>query len=128
MGPVEDPARGVVAVDRAKAPPSLVQVPVDGVLGEAKLAGDLLGAHVAIDEAKAFALTFREAVEAFDLIRKGRVALVHRGGTLCERSASTSRRNIKPWLLTLRQIAAGEFRRHFPEVDAAFGGMTVDLG
>jgi hypothetical protein len=44
-------------------------VPVDGVLGETQLAGDLLGAHVAIDESKAFALTLGEAVEAFDLVR-----------------------------------------------------------
>lgn len=55
-------------------------MPVDGVLGEAQLAGDLLGAHVAIDETKALALTLGEAVETFDLIRKGRVALIHRGG------------------------------------------------
>ena len=55
-------------------------MPVDGVLGEAQLAGDLLGAHVAVDKAKALALTLGEAVETFDLIRKGRGALIHREG------------------------------------------------
>jgi len=98
VSPVEDPARGVVAVGRAQATARLVQMPVDGVLGEAQLAGDLLGAHVAIDEPKAFALTLGEAVEAFDLVGKGGIALGHNAGTLCERLASTSRRNIKPWL------------------------------
>lgn len=49
MGPVEDAARGVVAIGRAQAPARLVEMPVDGVLGEAQLAGDLLGAHVAVD-------------------------------------------------------------------------------
>jgi hypothetical protein len=80
--PVEHPARGVVAVGRAEPLAGLVQVPVDGVLGEAQLAGDLLGAHVAIDEAKALTLTLGEAVEALDLVGKGRVTLVHRGGNL----------------------------------------------
>jgi hypothetical protein len=75
---VEDPARGVVAVGRAQATAGLVQVPVDGVLGEAQLAGDLLGAHVAIDQPQAFALTLGEAVEPFDGIRECGVALVHR--------------------------------------------------
>jgi hypothetical protein len=35
-------------------------MPVDSVLGEAKFAGDLLGAHMAIDESEALALTFGE--------------------------------------------------------------------
>jgi hypothetical protein len=39
-------------------------MPVDGVLGEAQLAGDLLGAQVTIDKTKAFALTLGEAIEA----------------------------------------------------------------
>lgn len=77
MGPVEHTARGVVAVGRAQAPARLVQVPVDGVLGEAQFTGDLLGAHVAIDEAKALTLTLGETVEAFDLVRKGGGALIH---------------------------------------------------
>jgi hypothetical protein len=55
-------------------------MPVDGVLGEAQLAGDLLGAHMAIDESEALPLTLGEAVEAIDLIRKGRVALIHSEG------------------------------------------------
>jgi len=49
VGPVEDAAGRVVAVGRAQALARLVQVPVDGVLGEAQFAGDLLGAHMAID-------------------------------------------------------------------------------
>lgn len=68
-GAIEDPAGGVVAVRRAEALAGLVQVPVDSVFGEAQFAGDLLGAHVTIDESKAFALTLGEAVEALDLVR-----------------------------------------------------------
>jgi hypothetical protein len=59
---VEHPARGVVAIGGAQAAAGLVQVPIDGVLGQAQLPGDFLGAHVPIDESEAFALTFREAV------------------------------------------------------------------
>ena len=64
MRPVEHPPRRIVAVVRAQATTGLVQVPVDGVLGQSKLAGDFLGAHVAIDESKAFALTLGEAIKA----------------------------------------------------------------
>jgi hypothetical protein len=39
-------------------------VPVDGVLGEAQFAGDLLGTEVTINKAKAFALTVREPIKA----------------------------------------------------------------
>lgn len=67
----------LVAVERAQAAAGLVQVPVDGVLGQAKLTGDFLGAHVAIDESEAFALTLGEAIKAIDLIRKGVFALGH---------------------------------------------------
>lgn len=77
MSPVEDAARGVVAVDRPQPPARLVQMPVDGVLGEAQLAGDLLGAHVAIDEPKALALTLGEATQALGLVRQGVRALIH---------------------------------------------------
>jgi hypothetical protein len=38
-------------------------MPVDGVLGEAQLAGDLLGAEVTIDKAQAFALTLGQTIE-----------------------------------------------------------------
>ena len=62
---------------RAQATTGLVQMPVDGVLGQAKLTGDFLGAHVAIDESEAFALTLGEAIKAVDLIRKGVFALGH---------------------------------------------------
>lgn len=79
MRPVEHSPRRVVAVVRAQATTGLVQVPVDGVLGQSKLAGDFLGAHVAIDESKAFALTLGEAIKALDLIRKGVFALGHSG-------------------------------------------------
>jgi hypothetical protein len=61
VGSIEDPARGVVAVGRAQTLAGLVEMPVDGVFGEAQLAGDLLGAHVTIDQQKAFALTLGEA-------------------------------------------------------------------
>jgi len=78
MRPVKDAARGVVAVGRAEAPAGLVQMPVDSVLGEAQFAGDLLGAHVAIDQTKAFALTLGEALQTVGLIRQGVGALLHR--------------------------------------------------
>lgn len=103
---VEDLARRVVAVCRAETATGLVEVPVDGVLGEAQLAGDLLGAHVTIDESKALALTLGEAFQAIDLVRQGRVALIHRRN-LMRTSRFGKHRNIKPWLLTLRQNAAG---------------------
>lgn len=77
MRPVEHPPRRLVAVERAQATTGLVQVPVDGVLGQPELAGDFLGAHVAIDESEAFALTLCEAIKALDLIRKGVFALGH---------------------------------------------------
>jgi len=75
--PVEDTARGVVAIGRAQALAGLVQVPVDGVLGEAQLAGDLLGAHVAIDESETLTLTLGETFQALDLVRQGVSALIH---------------------------------------------------
>ncbi len=59
---IEQPARGVVAIDRAQAATSLVEVPVDRMLGKTQLPGDFLGAHMAIDESEAFALTLGEAV------------------------------------------------------------------
>jgi hypothetical protein len=42
-------ARGLVAIGGAEPLAGLVHVPVDGVLGQAQGAGDLLGAHVLID-------------------------------------------------------------------------------
>jgi hypothetical protein len=80
MRSIEDPARGVVAVGRPEPAARLVQMPIDGVLGETQLAGDLLGAHMAVDESKTLPLTLGEAVEAIDLVRKGGVTLVHREG------------------------------------------------
>lgn len=77
MGAVEDPPRRLIAVIRAQSPSRLVQVPVHGVLGQAQFAGNFLGAHVAVDESKAFALTLGEAIKAFDLIRKRVLALGH---------------------------------------------------
>lgn len=62
MGPGKDAARGVIAIGRAEASTGLVQMPVDGVLGEAELAGDFLGAHVAIDESETLALTLGETL------------------------------------------------------------------
>jgi hypothetical protein len=52
-------------------------MPVDGVLGEAELPGDLLGAHVPIDQAQALTLTLGETVERLDLVRHRGIALVH---------------------------------------------------
>ncbi len=71
--PVAGQARGGVAVGRAQALAGLVQVPVNGVLGQAQFAGDLLGAHVAINKAQAFALTLCEPIKADgDLARMDR--------------------------------------------------------
>lgn len=77
MSARENPPRRIVAIDRAQATASLVQVPVDRVLGQAKLARDFLGAHMAVDETKALALTLGEAIKALDLIRQGGFALSH---------------------------------------------------
>lgn len=76
-GAIEDPTRGVVAVGRAQAAASLVQMPVDGVLGEAQFAGDLLGAHVPINQAQALTLTLGETVESLDLVRHRGITLLH---------------------------------------------------
>ena len=51
--------RGGVAVVHAQALTRLVEVGVDGVLGDAELAPDLLGAQVFIDQPQAFALPRR---------------------------------------------------------------------
>jgi hypothetical protein len=77
MRAIEDPPRGVVAIGRAQATAGLVQMPVDGVLGEAQFTGDLLGAHVPIDQAQALTLTLGETVETLDLVRHRGIALVH---------------------------------------------------
>ncbi len=73
MRPIKHPAGkhppgGVVAITCAQALAGLVQVPVDSVLGKTQLASDLLGAHVAIDQRQAFALTLRETVQPFDRV------------------------------------------------------------
>jgi len=52
-------------------------MPVDGVLGEAQFAGDLLGAEVAIDKAKALALTLGEPIEAAGRLGQMARPLVH---------------------------------------------------
>jgi hypothetical protein len=52
-------------------------MPVDGVLGEAQLTGDFLGAHVPINQTQALTLTLGETIEALDLIRHRGIALVH---------------------------------------------------
>lgn len=104
MRAVGHPPRGVVAIGRAQAAARLVQVPVDGVLGQPQLARDFLGTHVAVDQSKAFALTLGEAMEALGLIRKGVLALSHRKN-LMRTDRFGKRRNIKPWPLPLRQVA-----------------------
>jgi hypothetical protein len=97
MGAVKDPPRRVVTINGPQAPSRLVEVPVDGVLGQAKLARDLLGAHVAIDQAQALALTLGEAMKALGLIRKDLLALSHRVN-LMRALRFGKRRNIKPLL------------------------------
>ncbi|MDR6624163.1 hypothetical protein J2728_000458 [Caulobacter segnis] len=77
MRAIEHPPGGVIAIGRAEATPSLVEMPVDGVLGEAQFAGDFLGAHVPIDQAQALTLTLGETVETLDLVRHRGIALVH---------------------------------------------------
>lgn len=72
-----------------------------------------------VDETKALALTLGETIEALDLIRKDVLALSHRE-SLMRTVWFGKRRNIKPWLLSLRQVASREFRRHLPQIDAAF--------
>lgn len=78
MVTIKNPPRRVIAIDRAEATAGLVQVPIDGVFGQAKLARDFLGAHVAVNEPETLALTLGEAVQAFDLIGERVIALVHR--------------------------------------------------
>jgi len=63
-------ARGGVAVVDPQALARLVQVGVDGVLGDAELASDLLGAQVLIDQSQAFALAGGEQFQR--LFRHGR--------------------------------------------------------
>lgn len=70
-------------------------MPVHGVLGQAELARDFLGAHVTIDKAKALALTLGETFKALGLIRKDVLALSHRKN-LMRTFRFGKRRNIKP--------------------------------
>ena len=75
--PVERDAGGGIAIGGAETPPGLVQMPVDGVLGEAQFAGDLLRAQVAIDKAQTLALTVRESIKAAGRLGHGTRPLVH---------------------------------------------------
>jgi hypothetical protein len=52
--------RGGVAILDAELAPRAVAVGVDGRLGHAKFAGDLLGRQMLIDQAQAFALAGRK--------------------------------------------------------------------
>jgi len=66
MGPTvmgEDAARGLVAVGGAEPLAGLVDVPVDGVLGQPQGPSDLLGAHMLVDQAQAVALARRQPLD-----------------------------------------------------------------
>ena len=56
-------AGGLVPVVHAELAPRPVAVGVDGGLGHAQLAGDLLGAEVLVDEAQALTLPLREQAD-----------------------------------------------------------------
>ncbi len=61
---IESQSRCGVAIRRAQATARLVQMPIDGVFGQAQFAGDFLGAEMTIDKPKAFPLTICESIEA----------------------------------------------------------------
>ena len=56
-------AGGVIAVGRAQPLARLVHVGVDGVLGDAEVAADLLGAQVLIDEPEALPFAGSEKID-----------------------------------------------------------------
>jgi hypothetical protein len=56
-------ARGLVAVLHAQAMARLVEVRVDGVLGDAEPAADLLGAQVVMDQPQALPLSRGEQLD-----------------------------------------------------------------
>jgi len=58
-----DQAGGVIARANAQTLARLVEVGVDGVLGDAEAAGDLFGTEVLIDQAQAFALARSQHIE-----------------------------------------------------------------
>jgi hypothetical protein len=63
---VHQGAGGGEPVLDAQALAGLVQVRVDGVLGDVQLTGDLLGRKVAIDEAEALPLPRRQLTDTLD--------------------------------------------------------------
>ena len=71
-------AGGFVAVVHAQPLARLVEVGVDGVLGDAELAADLLGAQVLLDQAQAFTLARGQELDGL----AGRLAGLAHGQTL----------------------------------------------
>jgi hypothetical protein len=67
-------ARGLVAVVDAQTLAGLVQMSVDGVLGNAELTADLFGAQVIVNQPQALALARRQQL---DCLNGRRVGLAH---------------------------------------------------
>lgn len=87
--PGDEQQRGVAAGGDAEPPPGFVQMAVDGVLGNAEPARDLLGMEMLGDEAKTIALPRREP---FNRVRI--VVLPHdRGGKSAFAVSSIGDRN-----------------------------------
>jgi hypothetical protein len=67
LGPVAsrgDQAGGLVAVGDAQSAPRLVEMPVDGVLGQAQAASDLLGAEMLVHQLQAITFAGRQSINA----------------------------------------------------------------
>ncbi len=83
-------ARRLVAVVCAEALAGLVHMSVDGVLGDAQLPGDLLGAQVLVNQAQALPLAGGEQLD----MRQGRSGFLHLSITQGPRSERDGR--LKP--------------------------------
>lgn len=75
--PVAQQAGGVAAAGHAEAPARLVQVAIDGVLGDAQPPGDLLGMEMLRDQTEAFPLargqpSYRQRVVLLPHERRGK--------------------------------------------------------
>jgi hypothetical protein len=60
-------AGGLITVVHAELAPGAVAVGVDGGLGHAQLAGDLLGAEVLVDEPQALPFALRQQLDRMSL-------------------------------------------------------------
>ena len=88
--------RRVVAVLGAQALARLVQMGIDGVLGDAEAAADLLGAQVLVDQPEAFPLTRGEQVHGLVLQSRRRPhgsPQVPSSSAMVRTSSSTCRRS-----------------------------------